>query len=256
MKYGVCKHPIIPGRAEPSDKSEQVTQLLFGESYTVLDSQKKWVLIELNTDHYQCWIDKKQHTEIDEKEHLRINDRNNKRCGDAIGFVTDAQGKRFAIPCSAPLPGYNDGSFTLAGHKYEFDGRIARHDTESLIRHSKRLIHAPYLWGGKTIFGIDCSGFVQVVFNCAGIDLPRDAYQQAEIGDPVDFVGTARAGDLVFFDNDEGRIIHVGMLLDSETIVHASGSVRIDKIDHNGIYNADEQAYTHKTRIIRRIPRT
>jgi hypothetical protein len=253
MKYGVCKHPLIPGRAEPSDKAEQVTQLIFGEPYTVLEQQKKWMLVENSFDNYQLWIDAKMHTEIDEKEYIRIGDPKAKRCGDSIGFVTDADGRRFAIPCSAPLPGYSDGAFTLAGDKFAFDGRIARHDSESLVRHAKRLLRAPYLWGGKSIFGMDCSGFVQVVFNCAGIHVPRDAYQQAELGEAIDFIGTTEPGDLVFFDNSEGRITHVGMMLDQERIIHASGSVRIDQIDHQGIYNAETKTYTHQTRIIKRL---
>ncbi|HLV53450.1 MAG TPA: C40 family peptidase, partial [Cryomorphaceae bacterium] len=133
------------------------------------------------------------------------------------------------------------------------EGRVARHDSESIIRHAWRFLHAPYLWGGKTAFGIDCSGLMQVIFNCAGIDLPRDAYQQATVGESVDFVDMTEPGDLVFFDNEEQRITHVGVVIEKERILHASGCVRIDKLDHQGIFNADVNSYTHKLRLIRRV---
>ncbi len=253
MKYGITTHPLIPGRAEPGDKSELVTQLLFGEHYTVLEAQKKWVLIENAADGYHCWIDKKQVTELSEKEFTSINTNSQKRCGDAIGFITDPEGHRFAIPCSSVLPGYSEGFLKIGTKKYAFDGRIARHDTDSRVRHAKRLLNAPYLWGGKSVFGMDCSGLVQVVFHCAGINVPRDAHQQAGIGEPVEFIDLTQPGDLVFFDNEEGRIIHVGIILSEGSIIHASGNVRIDKIDHQGIYNESLKAYTHKTRIIKRV---
>jgi len=253
MKYGICIYALIPARVEPSDKAEMVTQLIFGEHYHILEAQKKWLLIEKPLDGYQCWIDKKMHTILSKEDFDKLTAQDQKRCGDGIGFVTDDHGHRFAIPCSAILPGYTEGSFTINKHIYQFDGRIARHDLDSRVRHAKRLLHAPYLWGGKSIFGMDCSGFVQVVFNCAGISMPRDANQQASEGESVDFLDLAEPGDLVFFDNDEGRIIHVGILLSKESIIHASGSVRIDKVDHQGIFNEEEKAYTHQLRLIRRV---
>ncbi len=258
MKYGICTHALIPGRLEPSDKAEMTTQLLFGETYTVQDENKKWYLIENAHDTYTCWIDKKQHTALAKEQFELLASLPEKRCGDAIGFLDPRGGKRFPVPCSAIFPGYDGGHFTINTEDnkqtktYDFDGRIARHDAESRVRHAKRLLNAPYLWGGKSAFGIDCSGLVQIVFNCAGIAMPRDAWQQAETGSTVDFIDTVQPGDLVFFDNDERRIIHVGIILETGKIIHASGSVRIDNIDHEGIYNEELQAYTHKMRIIKR----
>ncbi len=258
MKYGICTHALIPGRVEPSDKAEMSTQLLFGENYTVQDENKKWYLIENARDNYTCWIDKKQHTAISHEQFEHIAALSEKRCGDAIGFLDTRGGRRFPVPCSALFPGYDGGAFTIITEDekqtktYDFDGRIARHDAESRVRHAKRLLNAPYLWGGKSAFGIDCSGLVQVVFHCAGIAMPRDAYQQAETGTTIDFIDLTQQGDLVFFDNEEGKIIHVGIVLEPGRIIHASGSVRIDKIDHEGIFNEETQAYTHKMRIIKR----
>ena len=111
----------------------------------------------------------------------------------------------------------------------------------------------PYLWGGKTAFGIDCSGLTQMVYKQLHINIPRDAYQQAEIGTTVAFVGETRVGDLAFFDNAEGRITHVGIMLNNQQIIHASGKVRIDTLDHHGIFDAETKQYSHKLRIIKRI---
>jgi len=253
MSYGISLHPIIPGRAEPSDKTEMVTQVLFGQNYKVLEVQKKWVLIEIVADNYTCWIDRKQHNGLSEEDSKLIGSQRLKRCGDALGRVSDHVGRRFFIPCGSPLPGYQEGAFSINGQRFEFDGRVARHDAESVVRHAQRLIHAPYLWGGKSAMGIDCSGLTQVAMACAGMTIPRDAYQQAALGEGIDFIDLAQPGDLAFFDNEEGKIIHVGIILENARIIHASGSVRIDKLDHQGIYNDNTKEYSHKLRLIKRL---
>lgn len=260
MTFGISIHPIIPGRAEPSDKAEMVTQVLFGETYKVLEIQKKWVLIEIQADKYTCWIDRKQHTDSDIPP-ADFDFQADRRCGDPFGMITDAERHRYHIPCGSILHNYHGGDFELNGKRFQYKDRIARHDHESILRHARRFLHAPYLWGGKTAMGIDCSGYTQVVMACAGISIPRDAYLQAEQGESIDFIDLAEVGDLAFFDNDEGRITHVGIIIDSETdslqskikIIHASGSVRIDTLDHQGIYNNDTKSYSHKLRLIKRF---
>lgn len=253
MTYGIALQALIPCRKEPSDKSEMVTQLLFGECYEVLEEKPKWIFIKNESDQYASWIDRKQHTPLSESQKAELDGKEKKRCGDAIGFLTDKSGQRIAVPCSAVFPGYAEGFVELCGKRYSYDGRIARHDSDSVMRHAHRLLHAPYMWGGKSVFGIDCSGFVQVVFACAGIDLPRDAWQQAEIGESVDFISLAEKGDLVYFDNEEGHINHVGIATGDGTVIHASGCVRKDKIDHEGIYNEELKKYTHSMRLIKRV---
>ena len=253
MEKGLVIHPVIPGRSEPSDKSEMVTQLLFGETYTVLEGNRNWMFIENNFDGYQCWIDPKQHHERPDDMEVIKDSSLLKRCGDPFGYLTGADNHRYGIPCGSILRGYKEGRVHMLERSLLFEGRVARHDRESIIRHAWRFLHAPYLWGGKTALGIDCSGLMQVIFACAGIDLPRDAYQQATKGESVDFIDLAEPGDLVFFDNEDKRITHVGVVLEKERILHASGFVRIDKLDHQGIFDVDTKTYTHKLRLIRRL---
>jgi cell wall-associated NlpC family hydrolase len=123
----------------------------------------------------------------------------------------------------------------------------------SLIETAFMYVNAPYLWGGKTPFGIDCSGFTQMVYKLNGYALLRDASQQATQGVPLSFIEESEAGDLAFFDNEEGKIIHVGIIMDDNYIIHASGKVRVDRLDHLGIYNAELNKHTHKLRVIKKI---
>ena len=241
-ELGCIALPSVPGRREPSDKSEMVTQLLFGEVYQVLEEQKKWILIRNEADHYECWIDRKQHNSISEKIVFKETVRS--------AFAPIAGGDQmWFLPAGSKV---NSGDFSIGTRKFSFDGSQDQSKNDP-IRYAGQFLGAPYLWGGKSIFGIDCSGLVQVVFTCCDIQLPRDAYQQAEIGETVDFVETAQAGDLAYFDNEDGRITHVGIMLDGEHIIHASGSVRIDRIDHEGIYNTETESYSHRLRIVKRV---
>ena len=122
----------------------------------------------------------------------------------------------------------------------------------NLIPTAFMYLNAPYLWGGKTPFGIDCSGLTQMVYKLNGYKLPRDASQQATEGEPLSFIEESEPGDLAFFDNDEGNIIHVGLIMENNYIIHASGKVRIDRLDHLGIYNAETNRHTHKLRVIKK----
>lgn len=258
MKYGVAKLSIIPCRSEPADPSEQTSQLLFGEHYKVIEERKKWVRIRSSLDKYEAWIDRKQHAEITEEEYKRLDSDRHATCSlELVGLATNVSTKEITpIPMGSTLPLLKNGSFELGSDHYQFDGQFIHQlskDKNKIVENAYMYLNAPYLWGGRSPFGIDCSGFSQIIYKLNGIKLPRDAYQQAEIGITLSFVEEAEPGDLAFFDNEEGDITHVGILLEDNYIIHSSGKVRVDRIDHQGIFNAKEHDYTHKLRLIKRI---
>ncbi len=237
-----------------------VTQLLFGETYLVLDSEssKNWVKIKCTYDDYEAWIDRGLHTSISESE---FNTWNQEAKTVTYRLITKLENLRtgivFPILRGSSLPNTPDHSFVLAGDEFVYEqeeiSARSRQLPQALTDFATTYLNAPYLWGGRSPFGLDCSGFTQVIFKSAGIKIPRDAYQQAELGTTVPFVSEAREGDLAFFENAEGRIVHVGMVIDEGMIIHAASKVKIGKLDHEGIFDLKEKRYTHKLRIVKRI---
>jgi cell wall-associated NlpC family hydrolase len=259
MQYGVCLLSVIPARAQPSNKSEMVTQLLFGDLFKVIATvNDDWLQIEIAHDTYNCFIDKKQVAAITEQEYNALQQNNTPQTTELISVIQNKNtGSLFPIMLGSKLHNLNGNSISIANQAFTFEGNVNSltdiNNISSLVNVSLSLLEAPYLWGGKSAFGIDCSGFVQLIYGIIGKHLPRDAYQQAELGIPLAFIEESQPGDLAFFDNEEGHIIHVGMLLDDAQIIHASGKVRIDKIDHQGIFNVDLKRYTHQLRVLKRI---
>jgi hypothetical protein len=241
MKYGICSLASVPGRKEPSDPSEMVTQLLFGEQFEVLDHQQKWSQVRCLHDDYVCWIDNKQFLPIESP----------------IVGIRSAEmlfgAGELRIPYGSVLPDYQDGLFTWNNERVPFPGEVGPMSIDDLFKDQDKWLNTPYLWGGRSPFGVDCSGLTQVMFAMVGISLPRDASQQIELGEPVQLIGLIEHGDLAFFDNDEGRITHVGIVMDGSRILHASGKVRVDRIDHQGIFNEETKLYTHKLRLVKRV---
>ena len=255
MKYGIAVLSIVAIRNEMSHKSEQISQLLFGETYEILQKQSGWLRIKCSYDSYEGWIDENQHFELTEREFLNIQ---NNDPGLALDLVNSAASSHFSVPILAgsSLPFFDGMNFKISKEKFIYNGQAIQSDAKNAAifeRIALRYINAPYLWGGRSPFGIDCSGFTQLVFKFVGIPLLRDAYQQAGQGGIVNFIEEALPGDLAFFGNDEGRIVHVGIVLKDSRIIHASGKVRIDKIDHFGIYNAEQKKYSHSLKIIKRF---
>lgn len=258
MKYGVCILSLIPCREEPSDRSEMVTQLLFGDTYKVVANKKKWVKIRIDHDGYQGWIDRKQLHLIEDAEYLRINEATIAYSGELIALLHHVNDNRFyPIVMGCRLPGIagDQNEFSIGEDTFRYEGEVrippAKADRAQLVEDALTFLNAPYLWGGKSPFGIDCSGFSQIIYRLNGIALPRDASQQARHGESLSFIEESEEGDLAFFDNEEGNIIHVGIMLSNNRIIHAAGSVRIDRIDHQGIFNNDIHDYSHKLRILK-----
>lgn len=259
MKYGICNLSIVPCRKEPSDKSELVSQLLFGESFKIVEEQNNWLQIENKYDHYSSWIDKIQCLFIEEEEYDTFEIGNLSIITDLVGIITeDDKANPMPVVLGSLLKHPNENEiFSFADKKYSskcqskpFEKKINK---QAMLDILPMYMNAPYLWGGRSPFGIDCSGFVQQAFRFAGLQIPRDASQQADIGTTLNFVDEALPGDLAFFDNKEGKIIHVGIVLQSKEIIHAHGKVRIDKLDHEGIFNTERNTYSHHLRVVKQI---
>lgn len=256
--FGIIQLSVVPGRLEPSDKSEMITQLLFGEHFSILKHSGNWIYVRNAFDHYESWIDIKQFLPISEESYYELENQDLVCSLDLLGVIEDVEkGSFFPIGLGSSLPYFDGKNCILEGYEYGYEGltnlKPVINKRDALVENAYAFLNAPYLWGGRTAMGIDCSGFSQIIYKTIGMRLPRDAYQQAEQGDVIGFVNEAEPGDLVFFDNAEGRIIHVGMMLANQKIIHASGKVRIDRIDHQGIFNEETGKYSHQLRVIKRV---
>lgn len=257
QQYGICRVAVSPLRSEPSDKAEISSQLLFGDHVEILEQREKWWLVRNAYDGYEGWLDPKQLALLTEQQYHKHYDMTPLAPATLANIAVDETGSHYLLSPGSNLPLYQDGYFFIGEERFRamFEPRLiqAPHAVEDLIATALFFRNVPYLWGGKNMLGIDCSGFTQIVFKLNGIKIRRDAWQQAEEGNVVDFLPEAKAGDMAFFDNAEGRITHVGIMLSNEEIIHASGKVRIDRIDDQGIFNAEMGKYTHNLRIIKRF---
>jgi len=248
MQYGICNLGIVPLRLEPSDTSEMVSQVLYGTHFKVLEQRKKWSRIRIAFDHYEGWIDNKQLLLISEEAYGNIDSQPKVISRNLLDYVTNEKGQLVPVPLGASLD-----NLKLLNHVYEGALQEGPKGRAHILSTALLYLNSPYLWGGMTPFGIDCSGFTQMVYRLNGFELKRDASQQATQGDPLSFIEESEPGDLAFFDNAEGQIIHVGIIMEEHYIIHAHGKVRIDRIDHSGIYNVDANIHTHKLRVIKKI---
>ncbi|MDO9183886.1 MAG: C40 family peptidase [Bacteriovorax sp.] len=251
--FGICNLAIIPLRFEPSDKSEIVSQVLFGEHFEILEQFKQWARIKMQYDGYEGWVDSKQFQPISESNFNQLSEDAIILNADLIEYITAPNNLLIPIPLASSLSFLNHSEINTVNFDFEGTKISGIKPKKELINTAFMYLNAPYLWGGKTPFGIDCSGFTQMVYKLNGYKLLRDASQQATQGEPLSFIEESEPGDLAFFDNDEGNIIHVGIIMENNYIIHASGKVRIDRLDHLGIYNAEINKHTHKLRVIKKI---
>ena len=254
MEYGMVIVPTAPVRRKPNHRREMVNQLLFGETVKVLKEKGSlWVKIRSLHDGYEGWMTNTLLQEIAEADASAAA---KYVTADLINTIVIKETK-VSIPLGSSLQQFENGKGSIGDVEYGFAGKYKKRGEEtasgSMIEElAMQWLNAPYLWGGRTIFGVDCSGFVQVNYKIMGIDLPRDAWQQAQEGNPVNKLKDAAKGDLAFFDDKE-EIVHVGILLGPDMIIHASGKVRIDTIDRKGIINSDTGKRTHSLKAIRKI---
>jgi hypothetical protein len=251
--YGICNLAIIPLRNEPNDRSEQVSQVLFGEHFQILEKQKQWFKVRLNFDQYEGWIDSKQCQVISENDNQELTSNVQILNNDLVEYISNDSNLLIPIPLGASLSFLELDNINRFNYQFEGLKVTGVKPKEELLKTAFMYLNAPYLWGGKTPFGIDCSGFTQMVYKLNGYSILRDASQQAMQGEALSFIEESEPGDLAFFDNEEGKIIHVGIIMNDNYIIHASGKVRIDRLDHLGIYNAEINRHTHKLRVIKKI---
>ena len=246
MILGICNLSIVPVRIVDSDKSEMINQIIYGDIIEILEEKEKWVKIKSVFDDYIGWIDIKQYFKIDDNIKLDLN--NPIYSINLVEFIENNNNELVTIPIGSDI-----SNISLMNHKFDGKTISGKNNRNSIVNTALSFLNSPYLWGGKTPFGIDCSGFTQMVYKINGYKLSRDAKDQADQGETLSFIEESEAGDLAFFNNDQGDIIHVGIILQNNHIIHASGKVRIDRIDHSGIYNNDLNKHTHSLRYIKKI---
>ena len=234
MDIGICTVSVAAVRLEQSHQSEMTTQMLFGETVDILERERKFTKVKMHFDGYEGWVNSNQIKSISEKQ---LAERK-------IQILT----KNFEVQ-------QQDGKNILLSTGSEIDAESSANflNVNQIEIHAKEFLNVPYLWSGRSFFGLDCSGFIQLLYKNHGINLPREAHQQAEKGEVLSFVEECKAGDLAFFENDEGAITHVGMMLSTHQIIHTFGKVRIDSLDSSGIFNSELKMHTHKLRFIRNV---
>lgn len=229
----ICNVTISPLRQEGDDKSLMVSQLLYGEKVTVSDLKKGFAKVITKSDEVEAWIDARHLTEISE------NDFEN----DKIKVFKENFYAHQDI----------GHQLILLGSEMVGDSETIQPNAENVIKTACQLINTPYLLGGRSVMGLDASGFIQLIFKVNGVHLPRMAYQQADKGESLFFLAENQAGDVAFFENEEGEIVHVGLMLENNQIIHVYDRVRIDLLDSTGIYNTEEKKHTHQLRFVKRL---
>jgi hypothetical protein len=256
MEYGICVLSAVPLRATAADSAEMINQVLFGECFEVLEKQKSWSLIKLQHDGYEGWLDNKQMQQISESYYAARKSEQAACSVELIDIISnESAGRYFPIIMGSYLPFFESGKVDMGHHTLSFGGNCISGEQSRafMMEMAYQYLGSPYLWGGRTPLGIDCSGFTQMVYRLAGHELPRDSGQQAQLGQTLSFIEEAQIGDLAFFDNAEGKITHVGLMLSDNRIIHASGEVRIDQLDQSGIFNKEKGVHTHRLRVIKSI---
>ncbi|NNE03813.1 MAG: C40 family peptidase [Eudoraea sp.] len=247
--YGLCALSIVPVRINADHCSEQVTQLLYGDHFKITENRKDWSKIRCAYDNVEGWVCKKQITGISKNDYKAIKEvKTPTYASDLIAFVSDVTNQLTPVMLGSLVD-----NTSLLQHEFEGETNSGKSKKSNLITTALQYLNAPFQWGGKTPFGIDCSGLSQMVYKINGYSLPRDAEVQAAQGDVLSFVEESEPGDLAFFDNNEGVITHVGIIMKNNYIIHAHGRVRIDRIDQTGIFKSELGAYTHKLRVIKKI---
>lgn len=248
MQYAICQLGIVPLRLEPANTSELVSQVLYGEYFKVLEERSKWSRIRTAYDSCEAWIANNQYKKITEEVYYSFQEKEPVLSSDLIEFINNENQHLIPIPLGSTL-----NSIEALDHIHNGNKVSGKQPKANLIETAFLYLNAPYLWGGKTPFGIDASGFTQMVYKLNGYKLHRSAMEQSIQGESLSFIEESEPGDLAFFDSKEGVITHVGIIMNDNYIIHADGKVRLDRIDHSGIFNPELKQHTHQLRVIKKI---
>ena len=272
---GISLYIIVPVRAEAREGAEQNTQILFGETFDILEEQPRWLRVRLHLDGQEGWVDAKMATPMSPAEYktyradyssaamvampmaYAVSENN----GQTIPLTAGTRLAKYCITSPQPSAQGREikiGRFEVLGVGFRIDpGMVISKsldlNEQNLLQAVRFFLNIPYLWGGKNAMGMDCSGFTQVIMSLFGKPLKRNASEQAEQGRKIADVSKVHAGDLLFFDHEDGKICHVGIAIDSERVIHCSGRVKVEKLDSKGIFNAETGAYSHHLVSIRRV---
>lgn len=265
----IALHSVIPVRTEAREGAEQNTQMLFGELCEVIEEQPRWRRIRLESDGQEGWVDAKMITPMTDKEYATH--KKALKTAATVAFpmayaMSENNGQTIPLTAGTKLTNYqspmtNDASparFEVLGVGFRIDPLMVitaplELNQENLLKAVRFFINVPYLWGGKNALGMDCSGFTLTVMSLFGKALLRNASEQVTQGKPIKDLSKAKAGDLVFFDHEDGKISHVGIVIDPERVIHCSGRVKVEKLDSTGIFNAETGEYSHHLVAIRRV---
>ncbi len=257
--FGICSVPVASAYASPGHRSAIVTQFLAGEKVEVLELEDPWLLVLGLNDKTRGWVDRKMFEELVELEDNAFSKPIAGVISAPLYCARDQFGRNFCLPAGSRL--YIHGSSIAVAPGRNLEAEVRDHLVMPAFKSRKDIVTtalffngAPYLQGGKTVFGMDSPGLLQIACCLNGIRIPRLLDDQVEIGNVVSFSEEALPGDLAFFENTDGAISHAGIVMDGGRIVHAYGDVRVDLLDHEGIFNKYTRQYTHKLRVIKRIP--
>ena len=256
----IALHSVVPVRAEAREASEQNTQMLFAETCTVLEQKDRWSRVKLDADGQEGWVDAKMVTPMSAAEYKRHHAA--LQTAAMVVFpmayaVSENNGQTIPLTAGTQLAQYKEGRFEVLGVGFRIDPSMVcvqplEMNQENLLQVVRFFLNVPYLWGGKNAMGMDCSGFTQTIMGLFGKNLLRNASEQVQQGEMVDSLKEAKAGDLVFFDHEDGKISHVGIVIDPERVIHCSGRVKVEKLDETGIFNIEKGDYSQHLVVIRR----
>ncbi len=248
MQYGIGHLSIVPLRGSPDEDAGMISQVLYGDHFKIKESRKEWSRIQISFDKCEGWVQNNQITRIPESVFQEIEQQDALYNTDFITHVCTKD--QVFLPI---LLGSRMDVAPCLQHTVEEMPLNSNHPKTNLVNTAFLYLNCPDLKGGKSPFGIDSAGFTQMVYKINGFRLLRTTTEQATQGEPLSFIEESEPGDLAFFDNTEGSIDHVGIILENNHIIHSYGHVRIDRLDHTGIFSTAQRRYTHQLRVIKKV---